>query len=128
MTSRPYAVRLAELGLLWLAAAGLIQAVVFLRGSPVAEFHWALPAGVALIAASVLHGVHRRLAVARPLAMMVFGAIAVRGTFSLAANQFHRVLALDPIGLLGAALVLVSVGLAGWFALSRVAARDFTQV
>ena len=77
--SRPFPIRVAQGALVLFMVSGIIQAARFLSFSSVWAMYWALPAGLAVIAGSVLVGIHQGRAIARPLAMAGFGAIAVRG-------------------------------------------------
>ena len=124
--SRPFPIRLAEAGLVLLTLSGLVHAVRLLHGTPAGQVTWLIPGGIAVMAGAVLIGLHQGRAVARPLAMVAFGAVAIRGTLSLVDRGFPR-LAFDPTELLAIALTISAVALAAWFGLSRAASRDLAR-
>jgi hypothetical protein len=125
-SARPFPIRLAEAGLLLLTLSGIVQAVRLLPGAPVWHVNWLLPGGIAAIAGAVLIGLHQGRAIARPLAMVAFGAIAIRGMLSLVDRGFPR-LTFDARELLAIVLTVSAVGLAAWFGLSRAASRDLAR-
>ena len=125
MRTRPFLIRVAEAALLLFMASGVIQAIAFLSRSSIWNMSWAMPAGFAVMAAAVLVGIHQGRAVARPLAMVAFGAMAIRGSVALADRGFPY-LAFSLTELVAMAIVIGALGLAAWFGLSSAASRDLS--
>jgi len=126
MMSRPFPIRVAQAALFLFISSALIQTARFLTFSSVREMHWALPASLAIIAGSVLVGIHQGRAVARPLAMVGFGALAIRGAIVLVDRGFPA-LAYSFPEVMGLVLVVGALALATWFGLSAAAGRDLAR-
>lgn len=126
MNARPFPIRLAQGALILFTGSAIVQAILFLRVSSAWDMYWALPAGLAVIAGSVLAAIHQSRAFARPLAMAGFGAIAIRGSIALVDRGFPS-LAFSFQEVLAIGVVVGAVALATWFGLSAAASRDLAR-
>ena len=126
MAPRPLPVSLAEGTMLLIGLSGVIQSVLFGQRYPALSLAWVLPASVALLSLTVLVAVHQRRAFARPLAMALLGAAAIRAATTLASpGASSRLLELHPFGVIHLALLFGVISLCAWFGLSPQAERHF---
>lgn len=126
MKARPFPIRLAQGVLFLFMGSAIVQAALFLRVSSVWDMYWALPSSLALIAGSLLAGIHEGWAFARPLAMVGFGAMAIRGSIALADRGFPF-LTFNLQEVLAIVVVVGAFTLASWFGLSAAAGRDLAR-
>ena len=126
MKARPFPIWLAQGALFLFMASAIVQAALYLRFSTVWDMYWALPASLALIAGSLLAGIQQGRAFARPLAMVGFGAIAIRGSIALVERGFPS-LAFNSPEVLAIVVVVGAFSLATWFGLSTAASRDLAR-